>query len=90
MGCGASSTSRVIAALPPRSMFPWRLSASSSNTSFRPPEPPVSVPDLAASPATRSTTSAVRWSLAFNSTTSQPASFASAWAADVFPMPGLP
>ncbi len=59
-------------------------------TSRRPSPPPVSVPDLAASPATFSTTEEVRWSLAFSSMVGQSMSLASAWAAEVLPTPGLP
>ncbi len=78
----------TIAFAPPRSACPCRLSASSSRISLRVAPERLAVVEPA--PATRSRADLVRWSEAFNSTTSQFISFARAWALDVLPIPGFP
>jgi len=87
-GCRAVLIRSTIAFAPPRSAVPCRLSASSIRTRRRPV--PKRLPVTADWPATRSIAARVRESEAFSSTTSQSISRASAYAAEVLPVPGLP
>lgn len=96
-GCSVSVTSELTTGMAPRSLFPKKLSASSSIMSFLPPDlvsryEPSSPKVLARDPrtATSSMADAFLWSEAFISRTSQPISRASAWAEVVLPTPGGP